>query len=302
MQNYKIFQYLQGYIEKMFNKINKFIFICARKLFFHIYLLTLHTNICNMKTKLFLILAFFALLVNACAGGQHGNGQPSGVQNKPGDSTFYGLCCDCNDSIIEVMPYDLSDPKTFDITHAWKNHEILGMPKTGDNVAIILSADSQYAEKVINIDLLKGKWCYLEVPTLRRPAAMTDKEFAMLEKHLNDSISDSLRQEMFKPVEYGIEIGDNHNVSFVGMRIKNAEETGLQLAEYRAPKMYKGWELFNGNLVLTPMAKNMHKDTVDFKILKQDSLIIFFDDGPQGYYRKKVEENADSIGKNDKFK
>ena len=251
-----------------------------------------------MKTKLFFMLAAAALVLCACGNKQHQNEIPENFVTKPGDKTLYGLACDCNDSIIEVLPYDLSDPKTYDITKAWKNNAIYGMPKTGDNIAIVLTEDGKSVEKLINLDLLKGKWCYMEVPTLRRPAAMNDNDFAKLEAYVRDSLNDSIRQEMFAPIEYGLEFNDDKTISFIGRMHKESDETGIQLAEYRRPRMYAKWEIFNGELILTKMGKKELKDTIDFKIIKQDSLVLLFDDGEQSYYRKKNEASIDEIDKN----
>ena len=62
--------------------------------------------------------------------------------------------------------------------------------------------------------------------------------------------------------------------------------------------MYAKWEIFNGELILTKMGKKELKDTIDFKIIKQDSLVLLFDDGEQSYYRKKNEASIDEIDKN----
>lgn len=230
-----------------------------------------------------------ALLIIGC-----GTKQPKDMQqnpeNDPNDATIYGLACDFNDSIIEVLPYDLSDPKTYDVVDAWKNRNIYGMPKTGDNVAIVLSDDGKSAVKIINLDQLKGKWCYMEVPTLHRPASMDDQQFAKLEAYVRDSLSDSVRAEKFTPIEYGISIEDNNVASFIGHMKTNEEESGFLQAEYRAPKRYTGWKIFNGELILTKGRKKQVNDTVDFKIVKEDSLVIFYKDGPQSYYRKKSDE------------
>lgn len=232
-----------------------------------------------------------ALLIIGC-GSKNPNDLPETMVNEPGDSTVYGLACDFNDSIIEVLPYDLSDPKTYDVLKAWKNRDIYGMPKVGDNVAIILSDDGKSALKIVNIDQLKGKWCYMEVPTLRRPSSMDDKQFAKLEAFVRDSLSDSVRAERFKPIEYGMTIEDNNVVSCMGMAKANDDDAIIQLAEYKKPRRYNAWKIFNGELILTKGTKQPVRDTVEFKIIKEDSLVIFFKDGPQSYYRKKTEEES----------
>ena len=208
------------------------------------------------------------------------------LANLPGDSTLYGLTCECNDSIIQVLPNDLSDPLTFDITPAWKNHKIFGMPQVGDNVAIILSKDSLSAEMIINVDKLTGKWWYMVEPRMRKPAAMDDKQFEKMSREMEKNMTDSLRAIYFKPLEYGLEINSNKSITIIREKQPENTEGGFSLIEYPEPLKYKEWNLFNGKLMLTGYGKKPVTDTLTFDILHNDSLIIHTADGDMNFYRK----------------
>ena len=93
-----------------------------------------------------------------------------------GDSTIYGLACDgTTDSLLVFLPYAGGDPDTFDIFDAIMDHRVLGRPHIGDQLAVILKADTdtvasslyRVADMVLNINRLQGQWSYMVTPTLR---------------------------------------------------------------------------------------------------------------------------------------
>ncbi len=212
------------------------------------------------------------------------------VENAPGDSTLYGLACEgCNDSVVVILPYDLSDPLTYNITLAWKNHNIYGFPEIGDNIAVILSEDdSTMAEKVIVVDRIIGTWCYDIKPMIHKPAALTDAQFERMklkfEKHLTDSASDSI----FKSIECELTFNANKMLSMNGMRqIKERkEQSSLSLIDYEKPTMYKEWSLWNGKLLMKRIKKDC-VDTFEIESLRKDSLILCSQKQTFTLYKKK---------------
>ena len=240
-----------------------------------------------MRTKLFLIISAICFVLLASCKDNQNKMALEILENAPGDSTLYGLTCECNDSIIQVLPNDLSDPLTLNITPAWKSHQIFGMPDVGDHIAVILSEDSVSAVMVINIDRLAGKWCYLVEPSLHKPAAMDEKQFEMMSREIEKKMTDSIKQLHFKPLEYGLEINANKSVTAFKQEPVSNGESGFSMIEYPQPKTYKEWDLFNGRLILTGFRKGAVPDTATFEIIRNDSLIIHLADGDLNLYRKK---------------
>lgn len=80
-----------------------------------------------------------------------------------GDSTLYGLACEgCTDSVLVFLPGSGGDPVTYDIIDATLQGRVIGKPKTGDWVAVVLdSSNPKKGDMVINLDELKGQWVEL---------------------------------------------------------------------------------------------------------------------------------------------
>ena len=135
-------------------------------------------------------------------------------QNEPGDSTHYGLACDgCTDSILILLPFEGGDPDTFDIIRAYQERQIYGRPRIGDELAVILNPeDKQEALKVINIERLKGQWCYQVTPTFRNIDKMPQK----MQRRMMERIPDSVKERLMAPREYAIRLKRNHFAQSVG--------------------------------------------------------------------------------------
>ena len=112
-----------------------------------------------------IILAAAAMLLGACHSGTQTE-KNSAVYNETvtleGDSTVYGLACDgCTDSLLVYLPFSGGDPDTIDILNARIQRKVFGRPEVGDEVAFVLNASNKkVADLVININRLKGSWCY----------------------------------------------------------------------------------------------------------------------------------------------
>ena len=138
-------------------------------------------------------------------------------QNLPGDSTLYGLACDgCTDSILVLLPFTGGDPDTFDIINAHHEHHIYGHPHIGDELAVILNPeDKQEALMVVNIERLRGKWCYQVMPTFRKLDNMPER----IQKRMLQRIPDSIRETLMAPREYGFQLKRGYTaLSFGGRR------------------------------------------------------------------------------------
>lgn len=231
----------------------------------------------------------------ACSGKQETATTATGIDSTltaaVGDSTIYGLACDgCTDTILVLLRNLESNPDTFNILNATRQHRIFGVPKVGDKLAIVCnSEDSTVADIVIDMKSIQGTWCYLVMPSLRLRADMPEKSERQLLRQMPDSVRDSL----MVPREYGFKIHGGHSMSPVGMRPANERHDEEELVEYPLLRRYRDWRLFNGNLILSETAMDSlgnvsitHSDTVSFVLLDSDTLALRFKDGVQGYYKK----------------
>lgn len=226
----------------------------------------------------FLFLNCFLLILLSCTGNSVADKDELDfaiMENAPGDSTLYGLACEgCNDSVVVVLPYDLSNPQTYDITLAWKKHNIFGMPEVGDNIAVILCKDdSTKAEKVIVPDKLTGTWYYDIKPSMHKPAALTDAQFKLMKTKFENHLTDSVRNAMLKPLECELTFNSNKTINMTGMRqIKEMkEQSNMLLIDYKHPIVYKDWTLWNGKILMTQQRKNI-VDTFEILSLRKDSM------------------------------
>ena len=117
------------------------------------------------------MILLFCGLVFAC--GQRGNVENTVPESDKdglleGDSMVYGLACEgCNDSVVVLLPMDGSDPVSYDIIEARLNQKVLGQMRVGDWIGLMRNAeDSTVADLVIDLDELKGTWCYVVMPKL----------------------------------------------------------------------------------------------------------------------------------------
>lgn len=234
-----------------------------------------------------------ALLLAACSSGTQQAAQEITAYNEeqslPGDSTIYGLACDgCTDSILVFLPYIGGDPDTIDILNARVQRRVFGRPDIGDQVAIVLSSNKKVADIVINLDRLKGEWCYQVMPRLHRRAGVSADSIVQLPP----DFPDSLRKKWFQPREYGFEIRRDYTARPIGIQRNNAEPQNGPV-EYPTAKRYRTWRIFNGHLLLSEARRDTlgnqqitNTDTADIVFMRRDTLLLRFKDHEQGYYRK----------------
>ncbi|MEE3445122.1 MAG: hypothetical protein VZQ78_02775, partial [Prevotella sp.] len=206
-----------------------------------------------------------------------------------GDSTVYGLACDgCTDSLLVYLPFSGGDPDTIDILNARVQRKVFGRPEVGDEVAFVLNASNKkVADLVINIDRLKGSWCYQVMPKLRRRLGASADSMVQLPP----DFPDSLKKKWFQPREYGLELQRDNMVRPIGAQTRGREQQGP--VEYPEMKRYREWHIYNGHLLLmetrrdtTGARKTISTDTADIVVMRHDSLLLRFADHEQGYYRK----------------
>jgi hypothetical protein len=212
-----------------------------------------------------------------------------------GDSTIYGLACDgCNDTVIVLLRQFDNNPDTFNVLDAFTNRRIFGRPSAGDELAVVREPDdSTMAHLVINVSQLKGAWCYMVTPRLRRRAGMTTEVYEKLVREMPDSI----RERLMQPREYGFNLKGESVVRPIGVFGRSAAADNGP-AEYPKMKHYREWHIFNGRLVLNVTPDSLDKqraadsDTADLVRLRRDTLLLRFANGTeQEYYRKETRNN-----------
>ena len=257
----------------------------------------------ELKTLL-ISLAAIGLLTAACGSKDTGKATDansdaiSTEQNMPGDSTVYGLACDgCNDTILVFLPRSGGDPDTFNILNASKQQQVMGHPMIGDKVAVVVNRENpKVADLVIDLEQLKGEWCYMVEPELRPVAGMSN---AARQKQLKEEL-DSMFHEMMQPREYGIEIKSSNICRPIGM-VRNLTSDEESPVVYPPLKRYREWRLFNGKLLLSESTRDStgnttvtNIDTAQFVLMRRDTLVLRFNDGEQGYYRRSAAEEEEN--------
>ncbi|MCR5131839.1 MAG: hypothetical protein K6C10_10325 [Prevotella sp.] len=222
-----------------------------------------------------------------------------------GDSTVYGLACEgCTDSVVVLLPGDDSDPITFNIIEAHRNHKVHGKLKVGDWVGLVRNPeDSTVADLVVNLDELKGTWCYVVMPKWRNPEAAR-----MMTQGKDKAKGDSLRDEFFIPREYGFSLKRQWTAQSVGY-VRQA--SGL---EDESPVVYPRllyfteWHMLNGKLVMTSgemkkqadgnmKVENNRQDTCDILFLGKDSLVLGSEGEFRSYYRRTGEDEINKLAR-----
>ena len=250
--------------------------------------------------RTFFILFSLALLLAACghSGNNYRDDQTPGdslnqepvIRQLEGDSTLYGLACEgSNDSIIVILNSPDSDPYTIDIQEARINRRVFGRPEIGDQVAITMNAERKTtADIVINIDRLKGEWCYQVMPRLRRRSSAAADSAVQLPP----DFPDSLRRKWFQPREYGFELRRDNTMRPIGVQ-RNEAERQPGPVEYPTLKRYRQWHVYNGHLLLSETRRDtlghqqvISTDTADIVFLRRDTLLLRFANHEQGYYRR----------------
>ena len=250
-----------------------------------------------MKKTVFFIFASMLLMI-ACGSNQQptvtdvADDAISLKKNLPGDSALYGLACDgCTDSILVFLPYSGGDPDTFDIINAFLQHRIYGRPRIGDELAVTVNPeDRDEALSVVNMEMLKGEWCYQVLPQLRTPESMHKR----MQRRMIERMPDSLRQLMMTPREYSLRLKRDYTASARGGMRRRTTTDDMSPVEYPSIKRYTDWHFFNGQLILkadtvpgfSQEGDLPDIDTVQIRLLTADSLILEFSDHTQEYYRK----------------
>jgi hypothetical protein len=214
-------------------------------------------------------------------------------QNEPGDSSLYGLTCDgCTDSILILLPFSGGDPDTFDIINASQTRQIFGRLHIGDELAVILNPeDKREAQMIINIEALKGQWCYMVTPVWKHTDQMTEE----MRQKMMERIPDSIMKRLMQPREYGFRIKPGHAVEALGGVRRGGNDDKMSPVEYPRQRRYREWKLYNGKLILKtdsirlPNTNKRGKpeyDTAVIQRLRRDTLVLRFKDHEQKYYRK----------------
>ncbi|MBQ7470825.1 MAG: hypothetical protein IJS97_00135 [Prevotella sp.] len=266
------------------------------------------------KARLSILLSLTAALVLvACGQKEQGAIPPSsndGKNNKEllleGDSTIYGLACEgCTDSVIVLLPSDGSDPVSYNIIEAFKKRRVLGKPKVGDWLGLVLNKEEKgVADLVVDLDELKGTWCYVVMPKLRDQEHLTPKMKARIEQEMTDS----MRETYMIPREYGFALKRHWTAQSIGyIQEKNSLEDESPVV-YPKLLYYTEWHIWNGKLVMTSgdfkmdkennvSVTNMRLDTCDIVYLRDDSLVLGSEGVTRSYYRLTSESEINKKAK-----
>ena len=234
---------------------------------------------------------------------QPANAQP---QRLEGDSTVYGLACEgCSDSVIVLLPGDGSDPVRYNIIEATHRRQVMGKPKVGDWMGLVLNKeDKRVADLVVDLDQLKGSWCYVVMPKLRDYDKMTPR----MRNRMMNEMTDSLRETYMIPREYGFSLKRHWTAQSIGyVQEQNSLEDESPVV-YPQLLYYTEWHIWNGKLVMVSgdfkMDKqnnvnvtNLRQDTCDIVYLKDDSLVLGSEGITRSYYRLTAESEINKRAK-----
>lgn len=249
------------------------------------------------------ILALLAatVLVAACGGkaekadSDSKHGLSTDEMRLPGDKTVYGLACDgCTDTVVVLLPNDGSDPIRYNVIEATRRGRVLGSLKVGDWIGVVLNKkDSTVADMVIDLDQLKGIWCYIVMPKLKDSGNMTAQEQANVLR----SMPDSVKNTYFIPREYGFWMKRQWSCQSVGYVKEQSSLEEESPVVYPELGYFTAWHIWNGKLVITRGTPAMDKageltvaneinDTCNIDYLQGDSLVLSSDGVARSYYRK----------------
>lgn len=221
----------------------------------------------------------------------------AGDYRMAGDSTVYGLACKgSSDDAILLLPADGSDPVRYDIVSATRKNKVLGSVNTGDRIALVPNKKrANVADMVINLDELRGVWCYMVMPRMRQDG----HEQEQARGRAKDSMADSLSLSLLVPLEYGFWLKSQGEAASVGyIRELNALADGTPVT-YPSLDYFVKWQIWNGKFVMASGRPKYDKDnTVDgytdikydtcsIDFLSHDSLALTDRNGTRGYHRKK---------------
>ena len=258
-------------------------------------------NNIKMNVKILFVSLLAALALTAC----HEEKKPvekvlqlpSYDQPLKGDSTIYGLACEgCSDTVVVLLPNDGSDPVTYNILKASRQHRVLGRIKTGDWIGVVLNKTNKHeADIVIDLDQLKGIWCYIVMPQLRGHETMTKQEQAQAMRQM----SDSLKNMYFIPREYGFWLKRQWEATSVGYVQESSTLAEESPVIYPPLGWFIAWHIWNGKFVMISGKpkysgkdntvvgyESVSYDTCSIDYLDDDSLVLTDREASRSYYRK----------------
>lgn len=246
------------------------------------------------------IIAIAVLAVSCGHSGDPGRLTQSGHSNDElklkGDKTVYGLACEgYTDSVVVLLPNDGSDPVRYDIIEATQQRQIMGKIKVGDWIGVVLNPQDRHkADLVIDLDELKGIWCYIVMPKMREYATMSPR----LQKRMMQAMPDSLKQLYMIPREYGFWMKRHWTAQSVGYVPEASSLEDESPVVYPQLSFFTEWHILNGQLVMTSgqvrmkggngnyEVTNLRYDTCKIEYLQDDSLVLSSDGIMRSYYRK----------------
>jgi hypothetical protein len=263
------------------------------------YLCIQKVTLSMMRAKTLITVTLAAGLFGACtsdnATKDNTNIQLESELKITGDKTIYGLACEgCNDSTILLLPNDGSDPVKYDIIDATRNHKVRGKIKTGDWICLLTNKhDKHVADFVMDLDQLRGIWCYIVMPKMRDYANMSKR----LQARMMENMSDSMKETFLIPREYGFWLKRQWQAQSVGYVKESSTLAEESPVVYPQLGYYVAWGIWNGKIVIargTPKfsdtgqvsVTNMVNDTCDVDYLDADSLVLSSDGQSRSYYRK----------------
>lgn len=263
------------------------------------YLCTQKVTLSMMRAKTLMTVTLAAGLFGACSNDKaikdYSNIQVESELKITGDKTVYGLACEgCNDSTILLLPNDGSDPVKYDIIDATRNHKVRGKIKTGDWICLLTNkSDKHVADFVMDLDQLRGIWCYIVMPKMRD----YDKMSKRLQARMMENMSDSMKETFLIPREYGFWLKRQWQAQSVGYVKESSTLAEESPVVYPQLGFYVAWGIWNGKIIIargTPKfsdtgqvtVTNMVNDTCDVDYLDADSLVLSSDGQSRSYYRK----------------
>lgn len=217
----------------------------------------------------FIVIAFLAACTDVATNGDQG--AISDEVRLKGDHTVYGLACDgCSDSIIVVLRNEGGDPVRYNIVRAMKQRQVFGDIAIGDELAIVVNPRNPHeALEVIDLEQLKGTWTFQVLPKLKSSATKTEEQ-------IMEEMTDSMKEALFVPREYGFTLMSHNLASPVGYIQKQNTLEDESPVEYPVVTVYTGWHIYNGWLYI-------YKDTVDERGYRIPNDSVGHDDGRMVY-------------------
>lgn len=262
-----------------------------------------------MRNKVIVLaLAVLAIAVTACKGGSKEspttrNGASTDELKLKGDKTVYGLACDgCTDSVVMLLPNDGSDPIKYNVIDATRRGKIMGQLKVGDWIGVVVNErDPKVADMVIDLDQLKGIWCYIVMPKLKDYDSMSERQ----QRRIMRNMPDSIKETYLIPREYGFWMRRQWSCQSVGYMREQTSLENESPVVYPPLGFFTAWHIWNGKLVITSgtpkftkdnklTVTNLTNDTCTIEYFKGDSLVLSSDGISRSYYRK---NNIDDINK-----